>query len=51
MNKVEKFDGSWTKYYDILSKLITEDNITKNWNFFLECYQLKAMPERAVSWL
>jgi hypothetical protein len=51
MNKVEKFEGSWTNYYDVLSKLITQDNITKNWTFFLECHQMSVMPDKAVMWL
>ena len=51
MNKVEKFDGSWTSYYDLLSKLITQDTISKNKPFFEECSSWKAMPDKAVSWL
>ncbi len=51
MNKVEKFEGSWTSYYDLLSKLITKETISKNRPFLEECHKWKAMPEKAVKWL
>ena len=51
MIKNELFVGSWLSYQKELKKHITEDVIHKNWYHFLECYQIGAMPCRAVKWL
>jgi len=51
MNKVKLYQGSWIKYQEDLKKYVTEDVIHKNWTHFLECYQLGAMPCKAVNWL
>lgn len=51
MIKNKIYSGSWIQYQEDLKKYITEAVIHKNWNHFIECHQLGAMPDKAIKWL